>query len=96
MPISPLILWPCAVLIVTNLTAFIMMGVDKRRAVKGRWRTSERALLIACACFGALGGWLGMRHFRHKTKHKKFTVSVPIMLILQIALLVYLAVRFVF
>ena len=82
------------ILLVTNLTAFIMMGADKRKALKGAWRTPERTLLLACACFGALGGWLGMQVFRHKTKHPKFTITVPVLLVVQIALLGWLVWRF--
>lgn len=73
-----------------NLLSFALMGVDKRRAVQDRWRISERTLLVVCACFGALGGWLGMRCFRHKTRHPRFAWGVPAMLVFQAALLGYL------
>ena len=85
-----------AILFVTNVTAFFMFGADKRRAQKGKWRIPERALLLACLCFGALGGLLGMEVFRHKTRHPKFTVTVPALLLLQIAVLAFAAGRFVF
>ena len=91
---SLIIVIAAVILLITNLTAFIMMGVDKRKAVKGAWRTPERSLLLACACFGALGGFIGMRVFRHKTKHPKFTITVPVLLIAQIALLGWLVFRF--
>ena len=90
-----ILLIAAVVLLITNVTAYAMMGVDKQRAIKKQWRTPERTLLLACACFGALGGWLGMQHFRHKTKHPKFTLTVPLMLIAQIAVLVWLARKFV-
>ena len=48
-----------AVLLVMNVLSFSLMGADKRRAIRGRWRIPERTLLLACACFGALGGLLG-------------------------------------
>lgn len=77
-------------LLAANLLAFVLMGVDKRRAVQGRWRISERTLLLSCACLGALGGWLGMRLFHHKTRHPRFAWGVPAMLVFQAALLGYL------
>lgn len=75
------------VLLALNLLAFCLMGIDKRRAVRGRWRIPERTLLLSCACFGALGGLAGMRLFHHKTRHARFARGVPAMLILQAALL---------
>ena len=54
-------------LVITNLISFIMMGYDKSCAKKNRWRVPEATLFIACACFGGIGGVLGMQLFRHKT-----------------------------
>ena len=70
-------------LVLVNLLTFFRMGQDKHRAKAGDWRIPEKELLLWCACFGALGGLLGMRAFRHKTRHKKFTVGVPLLLALQ-------------
>ena len=75
----------CA-LILVNLVSFFMMGIDKRRAVRDRWRIPERTLLIACGLFAAAGGLIGTHAFRHKTRKLKFALGVPVMLILQIAL----------
>lgn len=72
---------------VANPVAFILMGVDKQRARKGRDRLSERMLLVWCGCLGALGGWLGMQMFRHKTRKPLFSITVPVLLLLQLALL---------
>ena len=80
-------------LLLTNLTAFCLMGADKRRARQGKWRIRERTLLTVSALFGALGGLLGMKCFHHKTLHKQFAVGIPIMLAVQLALLVWLCVR---
>lgn len=80
-------------LVVMNAIAFIRMGMDKQRAINGKWRIPERELLLWCACFGALGGYLGMRRFRHKTKHKKFMVLIPLFLFLQALLLALYAVK---
>ena len=62
------------------------MGIDKRRAVRGRWRVPERTLLTVCALFGAAGGLMGMKLFRHKTQKPRFRFGVPLMLIAQLAL----------
>ena len=81
-----LLLWLAAI----NLIAFLLMGVDKYRAIRKKWRIPERTLLGACALFGALGGYLGMQVFRHKTRHFRFSIGVPLMLAAQIALLAWL------
>ena len=81
-------------LLLTNLTAFCLMGADKRRAIRGRWRIPERTLLLTCAFFGALGGLLGMRAFRHKTLHKRFSWGVPAMLVFQATLLACLLIHY--
>ena len=76
-----------AVIAVMNVVAFTLMGIDKRRARRGAWRISERALFMTTACFGGLGGVLGMKVFHHKTKHWYFRVFFPVLLVLQIAIL---------
>ena len=76
-----------AVLIVMNLVSFALMGIDKRRAQRGAWRISEKALFLTTACFGGLGGFLGMKVFHHKTKHWYFRVFFPAMLAAQIVIL---------
>lgn len=73
-------------LILTNLIAFVMMGVDKRKAIRDVRRISEKALLTACAPFAALGGLIGMHVFHHKTRKLKFKLGVPLMLIAQLAI----------
>jgi len=85
-----------AVIAVMNLVSFALMGIDKRRARRGVWRISERALFLTTACFGGLGGVLGMRVFHHKTQHWYFKVFFPVLLVVQIVLLavgVYLLMR---
>lgn len=68
-----------------NVIAFAMMGADKHRAVKGRWRISEKALFISALIGGCAGANLGMHIFRHKTKHIKFVVGMPLILAAWIA-----------
>ncbi|MBQ9264035.1 MAG: DUF1294 domain-containing protein [Clostridia bacterium] len=76
-------------LAVLNLISFGLMAYDKHCAKAGKWRISEKALFLAAACFGALGGVLGMQLCRHKTKHWYFQVFFPLLLIVQIVLLVW-------
>ena len=76
----------CAALAAVNLAAFIIMGIDKRRAVKNRWRIPERVLILFCVPFSAAGGLIGMHVFRHKTRKIKFSLGVPALLIAQIVL----------
>lgn len=74
-------------LAVLNLVSFCLMAYDKRCAKSGRRRVPEKTLFLAAACFGGLGGVLGMTLCRHKTKHWYFRLFFPVLLIVQIALL---------
>lgn len=73
-------------LIAVNLTAFIVYGIDKLKAVKGKWRISERTLLLFAVFGGSAGALAGMFLFRHKTQKAKFTILVPCVLTVQILL----------
>ena len=75
-------------LAVINIIAFIMFGADKARAVKGKWRISEAALILAALLGGSIGALAGMRIFHHKTRHRKFTVGIPVILVFQIVFMV--------
>ena len=77
-------------LVVINVVAFVVYGVDKYKAKHGRWRISEATLLGLAAIGGSIGAWLGMRVWHHKTMHKKFQYGVPLILIAQIALVVFI------
>lgn len=77
-------------LILMNLIAFALYGIDKRRAKQGAWRISEYTLLLIALLGGSLGALLGMRYFRHKTRHRKFRYGVPLILLLQLGLGLYL------
>lgn len=67
-----------------NLLGIILMFLDKRKAVKNRWRISENTLMFTALIGGSLGCLIGMYTFRHKTKHKKFTIGIPVLLIANI------------
>ena len=75
---------PVLYLVIMSLTAFIAFGVDKRRSKRGLWRTSERTLLLLTVLGGSPGALLGMRVFHHKTRHRKFTLGVPLILAVQV------------
>ena len=71
-------------LLIVNALGFYMMWSDKRKAIKDAWRTPERNFFIVALIGGSVGCWAGMQIFRHKTKHIKFTVGIPMILLLQI------------
>ena len=77
-------------LLAVNITSFLLYGIDKYKAKKGRWRISEATLLMMAVIGGSIGAWAGMRLWHHKTMHKKFKYGIPIIIIIQVALAVYL------
>lgn len=79
-------------LAVISIVTFIVFGVDKLRAKKARRRISEATLLLLCAVGGSLGGLAGMYAFRHKTRHKKFVLGVPLILLAQVGIGILIAV----
>ncbi|MCF2651775.1 DUF1294 domain-containing protein [Anaeromassilibacillus senegalensis] len=74
-----------------NITAAVAACADKRRAIRGRWRIPERTLLLLGFFGGAAGELLAMLLIRHKTKHAKFMVLLPLFCLLHAALLIWLA-----
>lgn len=68
-----------------NLATFIVYGIDKWKAKHGRWRIKEATLLWLAFLMGGLGALLGMQLLRHKTKHMKFNLLVPLFLCMQAA-----------
>lgn len=75
------------VLVVVSIIAFILYGADKKKAIKKQWRIKESVLLGFGFFFGSAGALLGMKLFRHKTKHTYFWVVNIIGLIWQIGVL---------
>ena len=75
-------------LILVNAIAFLLMLIDKQKAKKKKWRIPEATLMGSAAIGGSIGALAGMYTFRHKTKHPKFTVGVPVILVLQLILAV--------
>ena len=77
-------------LIIINAASFLLMLVDKRKAKRGMWRIPEATLMGIAAIGGSLGSLAGMYCFRHKTRHIKFTLGIPLILIAQILLALWL------
>ena len=84
------VLW--SYLICINIITIAVYGIDKRSAVRGKWRIRVSTLLgLAAAVGGSAGALLAMHLFHHKTRKKKFTIGVPLMLAAQILLFFFLA-----
>ncbi len=77
-------------IIVINLTGFLIMGIDKSRAKRNRWRVQEKTLFLIAFLFGSIGILTGMYVFHHKTRHLSFRLGIPAILVLQIALACFL------
>ena len=76
-----------------NLLTFFVYGIDKWKAKRDKWRVPEATLLMLAALGGSVGALLGMFVFHHKTKHKKFLIGVPLILLAQLALAYQLLVK---
>lgn len=76
-------------LIVMNIAGLSVMGIDKRRAVRHQWRIPEKTLFLISLLGGSAGTWAGMYVFRHKTRHWYFVIGMPLILLVQIALIVH-------
>lgn len=81
-------------LIVINAAAFALMLTDKLKAKQNLWRISERTLMTVAILGGSIGALAGMYIFRHKTRHPKFTVGIPVILALQLLTVLWLLHRF--
>ena len=81
-------------LLAINIATFLLYGIDKYKAKKSKWRIPEATLLTMAAIGGSIGAWTGMRLWHHKTMHKKFKYGIPLIIILQVALAVYLLTNF--
>ena len=80
-------------LAIINAISFLLMLVDKYKAKKNLWRIPERTLMGFAAIGGSLGALAGMYLVRHKTKHLKFTVGIPVILFLHVLIAVWLIVQ---
>ena len=73
--------------IIINIIGFFSMLIDKRRAIKNKWRIPEKTLFIIAIIGGSVGSIAGMRLFRHKTKHWYFAYGMPAILLIQIVII---------
>lgn len=76
-------------LILVNIIAFITIYIDKQKAIKHKWRIKESTLFLLSIIGGSIGTLLGMYTFRHKTKHLKFTLGIPLIIIIQILIFIF-------
>ena len=74
-------------IIAVNIIGFVLMMRDKQYAQEGKRRVRERTLLSTAAVGGSLGIYAGMYKFNHKTLHKKFTIFVPVIMLIQVAVI---------
>ena len=79
-------------LILINLYGFLVMYSDKKKSKTGKWRTPENRIFAIAGAFGTLGIFIGMRVCRHKTKHNKFVVGIPLILVVQL----YVTLKYIF
>ena len=75
---------------IINLFAIFLMKYDKVKAINNQYRVSEKTLFLIALILGGIGIYIGMYLFRHKTKHVKFTVGIPLIIILNILTIYYL------
>ena len=80
-------------IIFINIVAFIIMGIDKNKAQRNKRRISEKSIFTTAFIGGALGVYIGMRFFHHKTKHLEFTVGIPVAVIINMVIFGYLLQR---
>jgi uncharacterized membrane protein YsdA (DUF1294 family) len=81
-------------LAVMSFVSFVVTTYDKLAAEAGKRRISENALLILAVFGGAVGEYITMKRIRHKTKHPKFMITLPILCLIQIAAVIFLIIKF--
>lgn len=77
-------------ILAVNLITFLIMRIDKVKAMKGQYRIPERTFFLLSLLGGATGTYIGMKVFRHKTRHRSFTIGIPFLILLNIAAVIYL------
>ncbi len=86
----PLIKFIVVYLLCINFFAFLLMRIDKQRAIRHKWRISEKRLFLSALLGGSLGSMLGMYFFHHKTRHWYFKYGIPLLFLLQILFFLWL------
>ena len=82
----------CTYLLLINAVGFLLMLIDKQKARKNRWRIPESTLMGIAALGGSIGSLLGMQLFRHKTRHPKFTLGIPLILAVHLVIATWILV----
>ena len=81
-------------ILIVNILAFSIMGIDKYKAKNHSFRISEKTLFISALIGGSIGALAGMKAFHHKTNHRSFTIGMPSIILIQIALAIYIFYKF--
>jgi uncharacterized membrane protein YsdA (DUF1294 family) len=76
-----------------NVITFVVYGIDKLKAKKGKWRVPETTLLLLAIIGGSVGAWCGVKVWHHKTMHAKFKYGIPLIMAVQVGLLLCLMTR---
>lgn len=76
-----------------NVITFVVYGIDKLKAKKGKWRVPETTLLLLAIIGGSVGAWCGVKVWHHKTMHLKFKYGIPLIMAVQVGLLLCLMTR---
>ena len=76
-----------------NVITFVVYGIDKLKAKKGKWRVPETTLLLLAIVGGSVGAWCGVKVWHHKTMHLKFKYGIPLIMAVQVGLLLCLMTR---
>lgn len=74
------------IIVIINIVTFIIYGIDKYKAKKGKWRIPENSLLGLAIIGGSIGAYLGMRVWHHKTMHLKFKYGIPLIIVIQLVI----------
>lgn len=77
-------------LVTINVATFFVYGIDKWKAKHTKWRITEAALLLLAVFGGSIGAWLGMKVWHHKTLHKMFKYGIPLIIIVQVAIVLWI------
>ncbi|PFA61835.1 hypothetical protein CN378_21865 [Bacillus sp. AFS015802] len=76
--------------VIINFIGFTVMGRDKKKAKRHEYRISERVLWQIAIVGGSVGAYIGMKIYRHKTRHKQFAIGIPLLVMLHCVLFIWL------
>ena len=74
------------IIVIINIVTFIIYGIDKYKAKKGKWRIPENSLIGLAIIGGSIGAYIGMRVWHHKTMHLKCKYGIPLMIVIQLVI----------